>query len=258
MVFMGHSGSSAIMSELREHSQTFMEDAELVDHQPVFNSTAALEITRAFFERGAKVGKVPGFKIRPMHILNLPKEFAALARQYDTRIIWQYRKNVFKAAVGEYANRYLNDSLAVEGLRTNISMEERCKSGVCSFRIDNVTFLHKMMQSKMRSHHRILDAVNGISADSDCVREIPYEDYLHDRKAVMTDIQLFLGLRAEVTKPLRFKATKDRMCDVVENWDDVCRQLYGCLVWQPMLDDARNNCFCNFTTGPIRYCNIGL
>ncbi|PXF49010.1 hypothetical protein BWQ96_01148 [Gracilariopsis chorda] len=256
IVFMGHSGSSALLSELRSHSEIYTEIAELVDHQPLFNSSAALEETAAFFKRGIKKGKVPGFKIRPAHIVNKPKQFRALAQKYQTRIIWNYRRNLFKASVGEYANRYLNDTSAVEGLRENVTMEERCKLGAgCRFRIDNFKFLHDTIREKVKSHHAILDAVNVISGSESCVREVPYEDYLYDRENVMTDVQAFLGLRAEDTKPSRFKATRDSLCEVVENWDELCESFYGCFVWQKMLEDVRNDCYCKFSSGPTTYCS---
>lgn len=256
IVFMGHSGSSALLSELRSHSEIYMEIAELVDHQPVFNSSAALEETDAFFKRGIKKGKVPGFKIRPAHIVNKPNEFRKLAQKYDTRIIWNYRRNLFKASVGEYANRYLNDTSVVEGLRENVTMEERCKRGAgCRFRIDNFKFLHDTIRQKVKSHHAILDAVNLISGRERCVREVPYEDYLYDRENVMVDLQSFLGLREEDTKPSRFKATRDSLCEVVENWDELCENFYGCFVWQKMLEDVRNDCYCKFSSGPTTYCS---
>lgn len=257
MIFMGHSGSSAILSELREHSQVHLEIPELVDHQDQFNTTDALRTIEQFFDRGMKFGKTPGFKIRPTHILNEPEAFRKLFDKYNTRIIWQYRQNLFKASVGEYANRYLNDTMNVEGLRENITMEERCKKGAgCHFPISNFTFLHHTLVLKVRSHHLITNAVyTATQGGRDCVREIPYEDYLYDRASVMHDLQRFLGLKYEQTAPLRFKATKDSMCDVVDNWGEVCRNFYGCLVWQPMLNDAKNKCFCPYASGTTKYCS---
>lgn len=91
-----------------------------------------------------------------------------------------------------------------------------------------------------------------------CVREIPYEDYLYDRVEAMSDIMQFLGLRHEPTKPDRFKATSDSMCEAIENWDEVCDKLYGCVLWQHMLEDVRNGCYCKMSGGfPIsKYCDI--
>ncbi|KAI0561893.1 P-loop containing nucleoside triphosphate hydrolase [Gracilaria domingensis] len=259
IVFMGHSGSSAVLSELRSHSQVYMEIGELVDHQPVFNSTAALETTTAFFERGLREGKLPGFKIRPTHILNKPNEFRKLAEKYQTRILWNYRRNLFKASVGEYSHRYLNDTAVVEGLRENVTMEQRCQQGAgCRFRIDNFQFLHDTIRNKVRSHHAIIDAVHVITGGNGCVREVLYEDYLYDRENVMRDIQTFLGLPYEQTQPSRFKATGDNLCKVVQNWDQLCHNFYGCFVWQKMLEDARNDCFCKYSSGPTKYCSIEL
>eukprot|EP00171_Calliarthron_tuberculosum_P014254 IDg14254t1 len=49
MVFMGHSGSSAIISELGAHSQVYFEDGEPIDHfEYEHNTTLALAWTRSF------------------------------------------------------------------------------------------------------------------------------------------------------------------------------------------------------------------
>lgn len=259
MVFMGHSGSSAILSELRRLPEIYVERMELVDHSDTHNASQALASTRAFFERGISMGKIPGFKIRPNHILSLPSEFYDLVTQFNTRIIWQYRQNLFKASVGEYSARYLNDTSAVEGLRQNLTLTERCNEGVgCTFRIDNISYLHTILREKVRSHHLISKAVNLLSQADNCAREVPYEDYLYDREATMRDMIDFLGIPYSKTDPERFKATGDNMCAVVENWDDVCNAFYGCITWQHMLDDARNRCFCRHTSGPTTFCDAHM
>lgn len=255
MVFMGHSGSSAILSEVREHPNVFMNVMELVDHQNIFNATAAAETTKTFFEKGLRNGKVPGFKIRPHHLLAEPKLFYDLIRQFDTRIIWQYRKNLFKASIGEYAVRFLHDNRSVEGLRENLTDSVRCaQSAGCSFRIDDVAFLHSIMKRKVHSHNLIADAVHSIIGSNGCVREIPYEDYLYNREATIRDIFRFLGLSYHKTTPKRFKANSDNMCKLVENWQHVCKMFYSCITWQYMIDDARNDCFCKSLGGPTTYC----
>lgn len=257
MVFMGHSGSTAIISELRAHSQAFIDKFEPVDHQQHFNTTQALKFTRHFFEQGIAAGNTPGFKIRPMHILGEPEKWRELAVKYDTRIIWQYRKNLMKSSIGEYSNRYLNDSSILKGLESQEKAEDRCNFGVgCSYRVDDLDFLHKTLQGKFRSQKQITDAVHAISGGEGCVREVPYEDYLYERVETLSDLQQFLGFDEEKTAPERYKATGDNMCDVVENWEEVCTNFYGCVLWQHMLDDRRNNCFCPFSSGPAKYCDM--
>lgn len=250
IVFMGHSGSTAILTDLRNHSQTIGGDTEPVDHQPVFNSTEAIAITRRIFDHGIKTGLIAGFKIRPTHIMAAPDAWRSIIAEYNVRIIWQYRKNLFKAAVGEYTNRYLNDTSVVEGLHSNMTREERCKVGVgCSFKIEKFDALHTLLRNMIHSQKMITKAVAELSRDSPCVREVPYEDYLYDRENVMRDLFQFLGIQDENTAPARFKATGDRMCEIVQNWDQVCDNFYGCVLWQHMLDDPRNRCFCNMTSG---------
>lgn len=258
IVFMGHSGSSALTSELRAHSQVSMDLMEPVDHQDVFNTSAALDTTRQLFRSGADTSSVAGFKIRPTHILNAPDQWRALVREFDTRVIWQYRRNLFKATIGDYSHKVLNDSTVREGLRTNISRKERCSIGAgCRFRINDMAFVRDTLRNKLRSQNAITEAVYTLAGDDGCMWEVPYEDYLYRREHTMADVQRFLGLEWEQTRPLRFKATGDSMCDVVENWDEVCQHFYGCIAWQHMLHDARNNCFCNYSSGSSVLCDPG-
>lgn len=261
MIFMGHSGSSAILSELGKHSQTYQENPEPVDHYDLqYNTTLALEYARSFFDRGLAEGKTPGFKMRPNHIQTDPEAWAALAREYDTRIIWQFRVNLLKSSVGEYSHRYLNDTSVVEGLRGDVTPEERCNIGAgCRFPVNNYEFFHSLLKDAMRSDRSIARAVHLIARENGdrrgCIHRFPYEDYLNNREKSMRDVQTFLGLQHENHEPLRRKATKDNMCEVVQNWNDLCENFYGCHAWRTMMDDPQNNCRCeSFTTGHVEFC----
>lgn len=260
MIFMGHSGSSAIISELFAHSQVYFEGrGEPIDHwQYEHNTSLALQFTRDLFRRGMAKGKTPGFKMRPFHIQQDPAGWAALAREFNTRIIWQYRNNLFKTAIGEYTHRYLNDSSVVEGLRRKMTKEERCKIGAgCRFRVQNMTFVHELLAGGVTCDREIANAVHLIADGRDCVFNLPYEDYLYAREDTMTRLLSFLGLRQESHPPIRFKATSDNMCDAIINWDEVCKNFYGCHSWRWMMDDARNQCYCNFKTGLTSFCLEG-
>lgn len=255
MVFMGHSGSSALLSELSAHSKVYVEIPELVDHQEVFNTTAALQTTREFFDRGIAKGMIPGYKIRPVHIMNEPEEWRKLVDEYDTRIIWQYRKNFFKAAIGEYKLRFLNDTTVIEGLRSNMSLAKRCEVGTCSFPIKDFDYLHTLVKEVWRSQRNIVSGVKIVARDG-CIREAPYEDYLHDRLSTLKDVFRFLGIQFEETQPSRFKATSDNLCDVVENWEEVCQKFYVCPTVAHLLEDEHNQCFCPAVSGSTELCEI--
>ncbi len=257
IVFMGHSGSSAIMSELAAHSEVYFEQSEPVDHfEYETNTTLALQWTRDFFERGIKAGRTPGFKIRPAHIYRDPAAWAELARRYDTRIVWQYRENLFKKSVGEYTYRYLNDTSVVEGLRRPMPRHERCRIGAgCKFRIENLRFFHHLLRKMVKSDKEIASAVHMIVAGRDCVHPLPYEDYLYARRAAMKRLLVFLGLKYEEHEPLRHKATSDNMCKTVQNWKDLCANFYACHTWRWQMDDPRNDCHCDFSSGPVKYCS---
>lgn len=257
MVFMGHSGSTAIVSELSQHSEVFFELPEPVDHgERQENATAAYEYVRDFFQRGIAAGKTPGFKMRPNHILDpaMSDKWASLVKEFDTRIIWQYRENVFKQSVGEYSHRYLNDTSVVEGVAKGVTREERCKIGAgCRFRIDNFGFFHELLRDALNNDKLISRAVHSITggAPTACALPMPYEAYLYDRAGAMARLQDFLGLPHEEHAPHRTKATSDSMCDAVENYGDLCREFYGCHTWRSLMDDVTNKCHCAmFATGP--------
>ncbi|PXF48570.1 hypothetical protein BWQ96_01739 [Gracilariopsis chorda] len=256
-VFMGHSGSTAMISELRSHPVVHIEASELVDHgEYAKNTTLALQHTRKFFKRTTKFGKTSGFKIRPSHITKKPQEWAALIREFDTRIVWQHRHNLLKQAVGEYSSKYLNDKASVEGLKSQEEAKARCNTGVgCSFKIENFKEFHRFLKDGLHSDKAIAEAVNLLSNGSSCVHALPYEDYLYDRKLAMKKLQDFLGLTNIDTKPQRYKATGDNLCDVVTNWKELCDNFYACHVWRHMFDDLRNDCVCEFTNGHVQYCD---
>lgn len=260
MVFMGHSGSSAIISELRSHPDVLIEKMEPVDHGDIAkNTTQALQFTREFFLKGIGLGKVPGFKIRPRHIRQMPEAWAALAKEFDTRIIWQYRRNTLKHAVGEYAYRYLGDVQTKEGLRSEEDVENRCSSGAgCSFEIRNMAAFHKVLVSLIGIDHLIASAASLITDRRDCLHELRYEDYLYHREGAMKDLREFLGLQDIPTFPSRYKATKDNMCNVVTNWEELCRNFYGCAVWRHLFEDDRNGCSCPFSGPSGAFCNSKL
>lgn len=244
------------MSELKSHPQMHVEQWEPVDHGEIHdNTTKALEYTREFFKRGIALGKTPGFKIRPLHIKNDPKAWAALAREFDTRIVWQYRRNALKQAVGEYSYRVLKDHSIVEGLKTEEEVAKRCDVGAgCTFPVEDFKAFHEILLSVTKSDFQIAEAAHLIADGRDCVHEMRYEDYLYHRKGAMMDILEFLGADLVETQPERYKATNDNLCEVVSNWNDFCGAFYGCKVWRSLFEDAENGCSCRFSSSPPEFC----
>lgn len=257
MVFMGHSGSSAIMSELWQHPKIMVENPEAVDHPPYqFNTSAALWYTRDFFQRGTSQGRIPGFKIRPWHILHAQDEWRQLVSEFNTRIIWQYRRNMLKQTVGEYSYQYYNDSSILEGFRNKDMQKKRCEIGIgCKFPIEDYDFFHRMLRQSMLSDLQITNATSVIAKHPTCVHELRYEDYLYHREGTMLDLYHYLGLDPVQSAPERFKATSDNMCSVVTNWVDLCRNFYGCRTWRPYFEDSENACSCPFSSSPAKYCD---
>lgn len=256
VIFMGHSGSSAIVSELKSHPQVHVVKKEPVDHfEYAANTTLALQFATQFFKEGISLGKTPGFKMRPSHIKRNPDAWAQLARQFETRIIWQYRRNILKQAVGEYSYRYLSDDSILEGLRTEEQIKNRCETGAgCSFRIDDMDYFHNLLGSAAKSDFSIAHATRLIADGRDCIHEMRYEDYLYHREGALKDLFEFLGLDDLKTEPNRFKATGDNLCQVIENWDELCSNFYGCSIWRHLFEDERNQCSCKFARSPRDFC----
>lgn len=268
MVFMSRSGSTAISQTMARHP--------LIDHKFEFMATErvgknesarALQLTRSFFQDSISKGRIPGFKIRAFDIMMDPIGWEALAREFDTRIIWQYRKNIFKTTLGVYARVEFGDYTATGGIKTTDLAavgEDRCKMGVgCTFNITNFDRFHELLTNRitqdleMVKATKVLDGGMSEQGSRGCVFELPYEDYLYHKEETMKDVYAFLGLELNTLETFRAKATSDSMCDVVENFDEFCSMFYACPHWQPFLDDFENNCRCSrFNHGTDKYCAI--
>lgn len=257
VVFMGHSGSTAFTTELRAHTEFEVELLEPLEHgQYQGNTELALKKARELMDRGIAKGTIPGFKIRPFHINNMPEKWRDFAQEYDTRVIWQYRENVVKQAVGEYRHRFLNDTSVVEGLGTN---EEPCAKGSkqkCRIKISNMRGLHGLMNDFSGSDELLASAVRILRRDND-VSIVRYEDYLYRRERTMREAFDFLGVDYQDTAPQRQKASPDNLCEMVSNFQELCDHFLGCQLWRPYLHDDVNNCRCkpgSWKTFDSTYC----
>lgn len=261
MVFMSRSGSTTISQTMHQHPKIHHE-FELLDREkvPRDDGAAALNMTRQFFTKAIANGEIPGFKIRSYHILADVEGWRKLTEEFDTRIIWQYRKNVFKVAIGTYARLVLGDDSKAGGFaQTEVEGKNKCELGVgCSFRIDDWTELHKIITSRIEYDTDVMKATSVLDGGRQCIFELPYEDFLYHQKDTYSDLWRFLGI-----PPLKSydtytaKATDDSLCDVIENFDELCTNFYGCPIWQQYLDDFHNNCRCrNFISGVNTFCSM--
>lgn len=259
MLFQGHSGTTALMTSLRQHSETFINGLEPIDHAPYINATTgriigngsaeALKFTEQFFANTTRHGLTAGFKARPNHILNLRKEFAELVKRYSTRIIWSYRANVLKQSIGDYRIHNYQDLVSYEGLRVDkMGVVTEPSSRAKSFRINDTDELLRLIKRRAMSDHVLSSAVSEIANDG-CVLPISYESYLKDPDITLERIQRFLGLNAsERHAAQRAKANGDSLCELVENFDEVCEAFFVCAELRWMLDDVENGCSCSGIT----------
>lgn len=249
VVFMGHSGSTAFITELRNHPDFEVEKLEPVDHgEYETNTDLALKHARELLDRGLAKGKIPGFKVRPYHIRKKPKAWEDLVREYDTRIFWQFRVNIMKQAVGEYRHRVLNDTSVVEGLKASETACDKSSGYQCQFRVDDLAALHDLLNDFTMNDDILGEAVRMLKRD-DHMLAVKYEDYLYRRSETMKETLDFLGVDHVETEPQRAKASPDSLCHMVTNFQEVCRAFYPCQLWRPYLDDDRNNCYCRPSNG---------
>lgn len=244
VVFLGHSGSTAFITEMRGHPEFEIEELEPVDHfEYEHNTELAIKYIREILDRAVAKGKVAGFKIRPYHIRHNTQAWQDLAKEYDIRVFWNFRENVVKQAIGEYRHRVLNDTSVVEGLKQADKVCDEKSGYKCQFPVENVKAVHDLMNEFSVNDEYLAEAVRLLKRD-DHMMVIKYEDYLYRRERLMREVMDFLGVDYQETQSLRAKASLDSLCDMVTNYQELCAMFYPCQLWRPFLDDERNDCYC--------------
>jgi len=241
--YVGHTGSTAMMSVMMQHSDLFVPSLE-----PLTRRQDRLEFTTTVFKNGVKAGKVTGFKIRPTDVsLRTNPEFRDLVAMHDTRYIRLTRENIFKTAMGLYTVRALLDESAVMGLSPEeLKMRCKLKPQACYFDIKHLKFFaYLMLRYKMGS-----DAVSnfGAALPWSCQLNVTYEEFVDDRDATMRKVYSFLGVEDQILMPTFQKVVSDNPCEVISNYQVVCSKLWACDDFRPYLEDPKHNCYCVDTT----------
>lgn len=160
---------------------------------------------------------------------------------------------MMKQAIGDYAIHYHGDKSAYEGLKlTANGTLSAGEKGNGAIRIEHMDKLHELLLSRIRGDKQISDALRAISPDG-CVLPVSYESYLRHPHLTLERVQKFLGMRTDEMHPaLRAKANRDSICDLVENWAELCEAFFNCMPWRWMLDDYENGCSCS-ALSPSRF-----
>mmetsp|Transcript_30640 Transcript_30640/g.117183 ORF Transcript_30640/g.117183 Transcript_30640/m.117183 type:complete len:567 (-) Transcript_30640:171-1871(-) len=251
-----HTGSTAMMSQLTQHPDVHY---DLNNFEPLnsfdfeeLNPIDAVAWAREYFSKRTNntetnpENKLPGFKMSPVTVVKAPDAFKKLVHDFNLRIIWNYRENVFKWSVGRYPYYYLGDNTAVGGIEASSGVDDRCSVGVgCSFNVLDNRDLHCIMVRFHRVDQYVRKAVSILTEETGCYLEMAYEDYLEDSVGQMTKAFEFLGLKPIVMEPKRAKATSNNMCDVVANYGSVCAAFGECTAWKDMLNDPASACSCS-------------
>ncbi|KAJ8907552.1 hypothetical protein NDN08_007663 [Rhodosorus marinus] len=251
-----HTGSTAMMSQLTQHPDVHY---DLNNFEPLnsfdfeeLNPADAVAWARDYFSKRTNTSetnpgnKLPGFKMSPVTVVKAPDAFKKLVHDFNLRVIWNYRENVFKWSVGRYPYYYLGDNTAVGGIEASSGVDDRCAVGVgCSFDVIDNRDLHCIMVRFHRVDQYVRKAVSILTEETGCYLEMAYEDYLEDSVGQMTKAFEFLGLRPIVMEPKRAKATSNNMCEVVANYGSVCAAFGECSAWKDMLNDPATGCSCS-------------
>lgn len=260
-----HTGSTAIMSQILSHPDvhfTLKNMEPLNEKKYMWNMTNALRYAREIFNEGSAKGKLTGFKINAYVVMRAPEKWAELFAEYETKVIWNYRENMFKRSVGRYPFYFMDDSTTIGGLPAQYTREQRCKSGYCQFSMEPEN-LRCLLQRSNFIHEEMRTALAAMTAYNNCTLQAPYDDYLYHPHESVLQIQRFLELVPYYRRPRTIKATSENMCEVVSNYAEICAHYAGCKVWGWMLEDERTNCSCsqfNYKShggeGVNRFCDI--
>jgi len=243
--FTGHTGSTAMISMMQRHTGLYVPGLE-----PLTPKTQSdkVDFTMQMFGNSEFTDKVIGFKIRSGDIGKAEADFGRIVKDHKTRLITLVRKNFFKAAMGLYTIRALMDNSAMMGLSPS-EAEVHCKEQPehCRFEIRDMKFFAWLV-------HRYIQGSEVVEKIKDrlpfaCELEVTYEEFLENRDMVMARIYKFLGVENEVNPPAFAKVVADNPCDVISNYQDVCRQLWGCENMREYLEDPAHQCYCEDKSG---------
>lgn len=109
-----------------------------------------------FFNSTRVDGVVGGLKLRPNHLLAQLEKWAALFKRHGTRIVWNFRGNLFKQAVGEY-------DLLVHAKRTRREglVKERPADETPKFRVEHMQALQEILLFKRNCEQDIEHVLMG-------------------------------------------------------------------------------------------------
>lgn len=253
LLFVTHSGSTALLTALEKNRRirfagTAANNHEPIDHAPQKSDhDGALRQAERFFKDMRKRGIVGGLKMKPYHILARPTEWGALFDRYSTRIIWMFRGNLFKQAVGEYDIIVRGERIRFGGYKIDKTAHKKKR-----FSVDNMQALHKILLWRRGCNNDLERAVIA-SGEDRCILPMSYEAFSASPAVQIERAQKFLGLEVMPgLTPGRRKVGKDSLCAMVSNWNDVCAAFYGCDEWRAMMEDTVNECSCPHVSGKSR------
>ena len=181
VLFMGHSGSSALMEQLERHFHFFNPGFEpLYGLRP--NASAAFLKAREYFEEGRAKHVTVGFKMRPWSILALKAEFKLLAAEYNVCVAQNFRLNMLESFITDMRERKFQttqfDRRTQKNGLLNVTIEdaEKLKRNVA----DDFPTVYPGMAARVLTQNNVL--------------LLPYENFLQNPKLIVAYVGSSFGL----------------------------------------------------------------
>ncbi|KAJ8907715.1 hypothetical protein NDN08_007821 [Rhodosorus marinus] len=252
--FVGHSGSTALMSILAQNSRLFVPRNTEPLISMNFHAKESMLTSQLIFDKVLAEGREelsPGFKVRPGNIRGGEDLWQGLIDKYDTRLVVNYRENPWMSAVGLFAIRARNDLSSQMGLKNETS-EEHCElhPELCRFPIDDINLFSLLLWKSLDTREGTLEIARNLKWP--CLMYVKYEDFDKDMETEVNRIYDFLGVPKEFREPLYHKALPRSPCQIISNYQEICTLFWGCGDFQPYIEDPENGCFCeNKPSSPI-------
>eukprot|EP00188_Purpureofilum_apyrenoidigerum_P000824 Plantae.Rhodophyta-Purpureofilum_apyrenoidigerum.ctg14079.p1 GENE.Plantae.Rhodophyta-Purpureofilum_apyrenoidigerum.ctg14079~~Plantae.Rhodophyta-Purpureofilum_apyrenoidigerum.ctg14079.p1 ORF type:complete len:370 (-),score=58.07 Plantae.Rhodophyta-Purpureofilum_apyrenoidigerum.ctg14079:1195-2304(-) len=248
MFHISHSGSTALITQLASHpdvgNHTGWHNLEpLTRYGGEFENER--EHVRGIYAHAEKAGQMGVLKYNGLSVLKNPTQWKELLKENNSRILYMHRTNHVKRAVGRYPYRYMHYNGhfggRMAGEEVNCYNDEG--QNVCQFEVDPAS-IHCMLKRSYKVDKEQQQQLDAVTDENACVMEIVYEDFLYTPDKVLDNVLEFLGLDKRETHTGREKSTNDNLCDVVQNYADLCAAFNECSRWSWMLNDEVNGCTC--------------
>ena len=215
VVFPGRTGSTYLLSALRDHSQ-IRATGELIGRLRQQGAAAQEQAIRDWFRgRYFATERAVGFKTKLVDVQDRPR-FAELIDEFDCRMIVMARENHVKHVVSRYNAKLLRDATDRWNLRTG---DEQLPA------IDIAFDEFDAAIQKVERHQSDIDSwVQQLGRET---LRITYESLLADGQGCSDAVCDFVGVRHETMQGRTAKATNDDLRLALSNFEELADRYRG-------------------------------